>query len=452
MERPPSGREPACRLEKLGCPYSAANRPSQWRETASIVSECIGSGDLYGIGGGARGAGECLCLHEARHPVRGERCSRGPRRQEPGWTVRRRLDYTVTQIAVRRLHAQRLVGESLASAVDVVRLFGAVQSQDYAGAKWALGQRTAGAGDVEIDGLFDKGEILRTHVMRPTWHFVLPEDVRWLLDLTGARVRRTLDGRYRQLGIDEDDVARATEAVCRALAGSHFLTRRELGEVLRAAGIPPDGQRLPHLLMAAELDGVIISGPRRGKQFTYALLAERAPDARTLDRSEALAELTRRYFRSHGPAQIGDFVWWSGLTVSDARSGLALAAADLQHDVADDKDYWFDAAAAHPAVTEAAHLLPNWDEYTVGYRDRAAALPPDRPIDPAVFSYGSILSNVVTVAGRVRGSWRRTISNGIVRVEIRLFDRLDGAGDRAVEEACARLGQFLELPVELTWL
>ncbi len=353
-------------------------------------------------------------------------------------------------IATTRLQTQRLTGEPLPSAVDVVRAFGAVQAQDYPGAKWALGQRTSGSTDAEIDRLFDEGKILRTHVMRPTWHFVLPADVSWLLELTGPRVRRMLAGRFRELGIDAGEVARATAAVCNALAGGRFLTRSELAEVVRAAGIPPDGQRLPHLLMAAELDRAIVSGPRRGKQFTYALLAERAPGARTLDRPEALAELTRRYFRSHGPAQVQDFVWWSGLTVTEARSGLALVAADLEHRDIAGKEYWFGAGASlNATATAVAHLLSNWDEYTVGYRDREAALPTDLPFDPALFSFGSILSNIVTISGRVRGSWRRVIGRESARVEIRLLERLARSDQEAIDEACARLGRFLELPVEL---
>ena len=152
---------------------------------------------------------------------------------------------TMTDIAARRLHAQRLTGEPFTSAVDAVRWLGAVQSQDYAGAKWALGQRTRGATEAEFDRLCDEGAILRTHVMRPTWHLVLPEDIRWLLELTGPRVRLGLAARYRQLEIDEGVVARASAAFTGALAGGDYLTLPELGEVLRAAGISPDGQRLP---------------------------------------------------------------------------------------------------------------------------------------------------------------------------------------------------------------
>lgn len=359
----------------------------------------------------------------------------------------------MTDIATQRLRSQRLTGEPLSSAVHAVRWLVAVQSQDYAGAKWALGQRTRGLTDAELDRLFDEGAILRTHVMRPTWHFVLPEDIRWLLQLTGPRVRLGLAGRHRQLEIDEGVIARAGKAFTAALAGGRHLTRPELGEVLGAAGISPDGQRLPHLLTAAELDGLIASGPRRGRQFTYALLEERVPKARGLDRTEAVVELTRRYFRSRGPAQVQDFAWWSGLTMADARTGLALAGTALDHKVIDGREHWFDAEAG-PASRAAAivHLLPNFDEYTVAYRDRAAAIHPDRPLDPALLSFGSILSNVVIVGGRVRGAWRRTLSRGAVHVELRLPDRLEPAERAAVEAAAHRLGRFLQRPVELSWL
>ena len=359
----------------------------------------------------------------------------------------------MTDIVTRRLHAQRLTGEPFTTPVDSVRWLGAVQSQDYTGAKWALGQRTRDATNAELDRLFDEGAILRTHVMRPTWHFVLPEDIRWLLELTGPRIRLGLAARHRQLEIDEGVVARASAAFTVALAGRRHRTRPELGEVLSAAGISPEGQRLPHLLMSAELDGVIASGPRRGKQFTYALLTERAPSARPLDRTAALAELTRRYFRTRGPAQLQDFVWWSGLTVADARAGVRLAGGALDHKVIEGKDYWFDAEAGPDGnVAGVAHLLPNFDEYTVAYRDRAAAVHGDRPFEPALFSFGSILSNVVTIGGRVRGAWRRIVQGRGVRVAVQSLDRLEPGEGAAVEEAGQRLGRFLERPVDLAWL
>jgi winged helix DNA-binding protein len=360
---------------------------------------------------------------------------------------------TVTHIPARRLHAQRLIGEPFTSPVDAVRWLTAVQSQDYAGAKWALGLRSRGATEAELDRLFDAGAILRTHVMRPTWHFVLPEDIRWLLHLTGRRVRLSLVARYRELELDDDVVARAGAAFAAALTGGRHLTRPGLGDVLRAAGIPPEGQRLPHLLMRAELDGLIVSGPRIGKQFTYALLEERVRKVPVRDRIEALAELTRRYFRSHGPAQVQDFAWWSGLSMADTRKGIALAAKALEHQVIEGKDYWFDAEAG-PAGTAAgvAHLLPNFDEYSVAYRDRSAMVRADPPFDPAFFSFGSILANVVTVGGVVRGAWRRTFAGSGMRIEIRVLDRLGTRQSAAVEAAARRMGRFFGRPAELTWL
>ncbi len=356
-------------------------------------------------------------------------------------------------IATRRLKAQRLIGEPFKSAIDAVRWLGAVQSQDYIGAKWALAQRTRGITEAELDRLFDEGEILRTHVMRPTWHFVLPEDVRWLLHLTGPRVAAGLAGRYRELELDDRTIARALAAFGRALAGNHHLTRPELGEVLRTARISPEGQRLPHLIASGELGGLIVSGPRRGKQFTYALLEERVPIGRVMDRVEALTELARRYFRSHGPAQAQDFVWWSGLTASDARVGIARAGPALEHQSIAGKDYWFDAEAGPPRnAANVVHLLPNFDEYTVAYRDRAVLIPPDRPFEPGLFAFGSLLSNVVTVGGVVRGAWRRTTAQAGMRVEIRGLGRFAPTEVAAVEKSGRTMSRFFGRPVELAWL
>jgi len=356
----------------------------------------------------------------------------------------------VIDITARRLRAQGLTGKPFASPVDAVRWLGAVQSQDYAGAKWALGQRTRASTDAAIDRVFDEGAILRTHVMRPTWHFVAPEDVGWLLDLTAPRIRRGLVARYRELGIDAKQSVRAAAVFAAALAGGRHLTRTELGRVLTAAGISPEGQRLPHLLIGAELDKVIVSGPRRGKQFTYALFEERAPKAREVERSQALAELTSRYFRSHGPAQIQDFTWWSGLTTAEARMGIELAGAALGHRVIEGKDYWYAAAAAALRGTApVAHLLPNFDEYTVGYRDRSALLPAGGRFDPSLFSFGSILSNVVTIDGIVRGAWRRSSARGGLLIEMRLSERLAARETAAVQEAIRRMACFLGRPVKL---
>ena len=364
----------------------------------------------------------------------------------------------VSDIVARRLRAHHLVGEQFGNAKEAVGWFGAVQAQDYPAAKWALGQRIGGAVDGDIDAAFDRGDILRTHVMRPTWHFVLPRDIRWIQELTSPRVMAGLAGRHRQLELDARTVARATDLFGEALAGGKFMTRPELGEVLTGAGIAVDGQRLPHLIASAEHANVITSGPRRGKQFTYALLAERARKARVVDREEALKRLTITYFRSHGPAQLKDFAWWSGLAMQEIRKGIQLAGKELQCEVIDGNDHWSGADRDRKGrAGSVAHLLPNFDEFTVAYRDRRALLDPKIPFDSRSFAYyrdaspmGGMLSNVVTIGGRVRGAWSRRLEPKRLRVDVKLLAPLSRPEAASVRRAAAGLGRFLATPAELT--
>lgn len=185
---------------------------------------------------------------------------------------------------------------------------GAVQSQDFAAAKWAIGLRLPESKDTEIERVFNDGEILRTHVLRPTWHFVAPEDIRWMLALTAPRVNQCISYYYRKLELDAAVFKKSNEIIIKALEGGSQLTRAKLMLKLEQAGILTNDLRSNHLMIRAELDAVVCSGARKGKQFTYALLEERVPPAKTLSRDEALAELSARYFTSHGAATLQDFV------------------------------------------------------------------------------------------------------------------------------------------------
>jgi len=353
-----------------------------------------------------------------------------------------------SDLAGRRLQTQRLIGEPFASAIDAVGWLVAVQSQDYAGAKWALGQRASNVIDADLNRLYDDGAILRTHVMRPTWHFVLPDDIRWLVDLTGPRVKALLATYDPRLEIDPPLLRRSHAVIEAALRDGTYLTRGELAARLERNAIPAAGQRLGHLVMYAELDAIIASGPRRGKQITYALLEERAPSARRLDRDEALAELTRRYFTSHGPAQAQDFAWWSGLTVTDVKRGLALTGTALAHEVIGGKSYWCSPdVPAIGAPLSSVLLLPNYDEFLIAYRDRSASLDPSRNFDLAPFPYGSILSHVVVRNGQVWGGWKRRLQGRQVVVELGPLDALDAAEELALGQAAEKLARFLGVPV-----
>src|SRR5579864_3363297 len=355
---------------------------------------------------------------------------------------------TNLDIAHQRLHNQLITRRTFEKPGDVVQWLGAVQAQDYAAAKWAVGLRLQGVTDNDIEQAFTDGAILRTHVMRPTWHFVSPTDIRWMLALTAPRVKVAMAYYDRILELDEAAFTRSNAALAKALQGGEQLTRSQLGTVLQKAGIACDSlQRLGHIIMRAELDGIVCSGARRGKQFTYALLDERAPQARTLDRDEALAEFAMRYFTSHGPATLQDFVWWSGLTVADARAGLEMVKSQFIYEVIDGQTYWF-STSTPPAkdLSQTAYLLPNFDEYTVGYKDRSAVFDASHTnkLDPR----GNVLFNhTIVLDGRVAGTWKRTLKKDAVIITPNLFAHLNEDETRAFVASANRYGAFLDLPV-----
>jgi hypothetical protein len=354
----------------------------------------------------------------------------------------------IAAIADSRLGNQRITRAGLRRAADVVRWLGAVQAQEYAAARWGIALRMQqGTLDSQIQRAFDDGRILRTHVMRPTWHFVTPADIRWLLELTAPRVHRLMASYNRKLELDGPTLARGTGVIERALGDEGCLTRKELGERLKAHGLAMSGQRLAHMALHAELEAVICSGPLRGKQFTYALVAERAPGAERLPRDEALATLARRFFRSHGPATIRDFVWWSGLTTKDARRGLDMIKA-RRHEV-EERSYWtLPAASGRPARERLAHLLPIYDEYLVAYRDRHAV--PHAPAAASSAGGAVVFQHALVIAGQVAGTWRAARQGPGVLVRVTALRPLSGREQRAVAEAAGHYGQFLSAPVELS--
>jgi hypothetical protein len=352
-------------------------------------------------------------------------------------------------LAARRLENQRITGGALRQPAAVVQWLGAVQAQEYEAAKWGLALRmNEGIVHSAIDRAFDEGRILRTHVMRPTWHFVAPADIRWLQELTAGRVHRVMSSYNRHLELDGRTLVRGTRVLERALRDGRYLTRAELAERLQRAGLTMVSQRLAHLVMHAELEGVICSGPRRDKRFTYALLAERAPDALRLPRDEALAVLARRFLRSHGPATIRDFVWWSGLLTADAKRGVEIIRA-RREDVGG-RTYW---TVAQPPRGETRarriHLLPIYDEYLVAYRDREVV--PHKPSVLAPDALGSVtFQHAIVVDGQVVGTWRVKREPKRILVHAIALRRLGARERHAVEEAVGRFAQFSAAPVQLS--
>ena len=347
-------------------------------------------------------------------------------------------------IAHQRLHNQRLTGTPFEKPEDVVQWLTAVQAQDYAGAKWAIAQRTKATSDAELDQLFNDGTILRTHVLRPTWHFVMPADIRWMLKLTAPRVNAVSAYYYRKLELDDAVFRRSRTVLAKALRGGKQLTRTELAQAFKGAGITASGLRLAYLIIRAELDAVICSGALRGKQFTYALLDDRVPETKTLEHDEALAELAKRYFTSHGPALVRDYTWWSGLTVADAKAGIEMAGSHLTHETADGKTYWFAAhATTAKKTTPIVHLLPNYDEYLIAYKDHSRSFDASLVKETRPEREEVLMAHIVVLNGQVIGGWRRTIGKDEVAIKTNLLVKLSGVEQAALRTAAGRYGLFL---------
>jgi winged helix DNA-binding protein len=358
-------------------------------------------------------------------------------------------------IAHARLLNSRLVGPPLATPEEVVGWFGAVQSQDVPAALWALAQRLpreAGATIGSLGAAMDEGLMVRTHALRPTWHFLVPSDLRWIQALTGGRVHQANGTMYRRVGLDEDQFGLAHAAIRAALAGGRALTRDELADAVAPTGIDlADSLVITHIAMHAELDALIVSGPRRGKQATYRLVEERVPPAPTLARPDALRELAIRYFRSHGPALVHDMAWWSGLTIGSVREGIELAGTALDGRRVDGKEYWAAAGAFDPEPGQVPEphvlLLPNYDEALASYRDYSPMM--DDAL-PRARSVADVLgAHIVVRDGLVVGGWRRTLATKLVTVTVTLLIPLTPAELHALDAAATTFGRFLGLPVEL---
>jgi hypothetical protein len=355
------------------------------------------------------------------------------------------------RVAYWRMHNLRLTGPAFDQPIDVIAWMGAVQSQDYGVAKWSLGYRTDGLRDSDVDRLLAEGTILRTHVLRPTWHFVSPADIRWMLELTAPRIHQSSAYYYRRLELDDSVQKKCDKIIERALRSEGQLMRKEIQAVLERAGVQAKGPRLGYIMMYAELNGLICSGALKGKQHTYALLEERAPQATELTREQALAELTRRYFTSHGPATINDFKWWSSLTVSDIRAGLEMVGHELSTQEIDGMTFWFaDKLPARRSTATTVHLLQPYDEYLVGYSPETKYVVDATGRARSAPAGTTVPNGVVVVKGQVAGFWKRTWDAGWVAIEARLFEPLSAVAFKALIRAADAHADFLGLRGELT--
>lgn len=350
-----------------------------------------------------------------------------------------------SEIRQQRLYNQRIAGTPLKTAGDVVAWLGAMQAQDYAGALWAIGLRMRQATPLIIEQALASRSIIRTWPMRGTLHFVAAADARWMLELLAPRVLAAQARRlYSQFGLDGAVLARARDAITRALLLDKQLTRQKLYAALEAADISTAGGRGLQIVWSLAQEGLICSGARAGKQQTFVLLDEWIPQSKRLQRDEALAVLAARYFSSHGPATLRDFAWWSGLTIKEAQTAVDLASAGIVRETIDGQSYWIGSdLPARQEALPAAYLLPPFDEYTVAYADRSALVD---SAHSAIVTPSLILGPVIVIDGRVAGTWKRVSNNGSLVISARLFGPLDEAEQRALNAAAQRYGAFHQAP------
>lgn len=315
---------------------------------------------------------------------------------------------------------QQLSHSAFSEPGELISWMGCMQAEDYSSAKWAIGNRIPHITDAAIEKDFNEGRFLRAQVLRPTWHFVAPADIGWMLELSAQRIKAGYKQLYNRLDISNSDLKRSKMIMARALAGNKRKTRAQLLALCLKVNKHLDEIRMNFLLLDAELDGLIVNGGIQGSEFVYALLEESVPAPLRLEKEMAIAELAKRYFSSRGPATLADFIWWSGLEPPEAKMGLEMNKDKLQYIVVNGEAYWFfeTPTLQGPATVS---LLPSFDEYTAGYSDHNNFKP-------------SIIVN-----GQVAGTWKYREK----RLETQIFTPLEKKEENAVLSAGERYARFL---------
>ncbi len=349
-----------------------------------------------------------------------------------------------------RPFCQQLMTPEFNKPKDLAAWMGAIQAQDYNMSKWAIGIRSQSITIKDVDDALKKGEILRTHIMRPTWHLVAAEDIHWMIQLSAKRIRSAISGYNRYRGITEDILLKSNSLIEKMLEGHKNLTRQEIADNLMKAGILRDPLDMNCITMRAEVDGLICSGADKGKKTTYALLEERVPPAKKLHREEALAKLAKKYFQSHSPASSEDFSWWSGLSITEARQAINLISSELITDKFSSENLLIHESCLkvlkslelkNSEEKDELYFLPSYDEYLISYKNRTSVL--DLEHHPKAFSKNGIFHPVILYKGQVIGNWSKSIKKGKLSFEVSFFDPKLKIRPELITEAGNRYRAFI---------
>ncbi len=346
---------------------------------------------------------------------------------------------TTKELLRTRLDLQRLARPDFQTPADVVRHFGAVQA-GFLGALWAVGQRMKDATELSVEQALNDRSIVRSWPMRGTLHFVVPEDLRWMLDLLAPRIIHKTKSIIRGVGLTDKDFTRSHDIVEKVLEGGKTLDRPAIYKELKKGKVNPDDTRGIHILCHLAMQKVICFGPRNGKQQTFALLDEWIPKTNSLSKEESMASIALRYFQGHGPASVHDLAWWTGLTITEATQATEMIAGQLEKVSIDDTVLYLPHDFKQSPVKPSARLLPAFDEFLIGYQDRSAS-------ESALLKKGkninAIFTSTLTMNGLIAGTWKRTITGKGVKIEVRKLEKPGQQAERAVQRECRKYAAFI---------
>jgi hypothetical protein len=335
-----------------------------------------------------------------------------------------------------RLHTQQIAQQQFHQPNELLNWMGAMQAQDYEMSKWAVALRLPDANENKIETALNNGELIRTHILRPTWHIVSSENLRWMLDLSAPQLSRTLNSYSKSVGMDGKTLLQSEKIILKLLAKKNHCTRDEIMSILQKEKINTDGYRSAHIMFHCELNGLVCNGIRKGKEITYALLDERVLQSKKINRDEALAKLATIYFQSHSPATLKDFSWWSGLNQTDAKKAIDFISKNLEKFEMGEQTYFVSTPLSfgegQGVRLNEIHLLPAFDEYIISYNHRFDVI--DKNHAPKVFTNNGIFKPMIVHDGKIIGIWKRTLAGKKLKTEIFPFEKISKQTELKIEK------------------